>query len=65
MLDKFEHQIIALYSKGMTTRDIQEILTEMYRLDVNPSLISKITDKLLSEIEEWRSRPLKEKYFIV
>jgi len=52
MLDELEHQIIALYSKGMTTRDIQEILSEMYSFDVSPSLISKITDRILTRIEE-------------
>ena len=65
MLDEIEHQIVALYAKGMTTRDIQEILTEMYGFDVSPSLISKITDRVLPKFEEWQSRPLKEKYFIV
>lgn len=65
MLDEIENQIVALYSKGMTTRDIEEILSEMYGFEVSPSLISKITDRLLPEIEEWRSRPLKEKYFLI
>jgi len=65
MLDKLEHQIIALYSKGMTTRDIQEILSEMYGFDVSPSLISKITDRILPRIEEWLNRPLKDKYFLI
>ena len=65
MLDEIENQIVALYAKGMSTRDIQEILSEMYGFDISPSLISKITDRLLPEIEEWRSRPLKEKYFLI
>jgi len=65
MLDELEHQIIALYSKGMTTRDIQEILSEMYGFDVSPSLISKITDRILPRIEEWLNRPLKDKYFLI
>jgi len=47
MLNELEYQIIALYSKGMTIRDIQEILSEMYGFDVSPSLISKITDRIL------------------
>ena len=63
MLDELEHQIIVLYSEGMTTRDIQEILSEMYGFDISPSLISKITDRLLPRIKEWLSRPLKDKYF--
>ena len=65
ILDEIENQIVALYAKGMSTRDIQEILSEVYGFDVSPSLISKITDRLLPEIEEWRSRPLKEKYFLI
>lgn len=65
MLDEIENQIVALYAKGMTTRDIEEILSEMYGFEVSASLISKITDRLLPEIEEWRSRPLKEKYFLI
>ena len=65
MLDELERQIIALYSKSMTTRDIQEILSEMYGFDVSPSLISKITDRILPRIEEWLSRPLKDKYFLI
>ena len=51
MLDELKHQIIALYSKGMTTRDIQEILSEMYGFDVSPSLIFKITDRILPRIK--------------
>ena len=54
---------LALYSKGMTTRDIQEILSEMYGFDVSPLLISKITDRILPRIEEWLNRPFKDKYF--
>jgi len=65
MLDEIENQIVALYAKGMSTRDIEEILSEMYGFEVSASLISKITNRLLPEIEEWRSRPLKEKYFLI
>jgi len=65
MLDELEHQIIVLYSKGMTTRDIQEILSEMYGFDVGSSLISKITDRILPRIKEWPNRLLKDKYFLI
>jgi len=65
MLDELEHQIIALYSKSMTTRDIQEILSEIYGFDVSPSLISKIIDMILPRIKEWLNRPLKDKYFLI
>ena len=64
-VDELEHQIIVLYSKGVTTRDIQEILSEMYGFDVSPSLISKITDRILPRIKEWPNRPLKDKYFLI
>jgi len=64
-VDELEHQIIVLYSKGVTTRDIQEILSEMYGFDVGSSLISKITDRILPRIKEWPNRPLKDKYFLI
>jgi len=65
MLDEVENQITALYAKGMTTRDIRNIISEMYVFEVSPSLISKITDRILPKIREWQARPLKEKYFLL
>jgi len=65
MLDEMEKKIIALYAKGMSTRDIQELLTDMYGVDVSPSLISKITDRLLPKIEEWLNRPLDRIYPVI
>ena len=65
MLDEIENQITALYAKGMSTRDIQEILSDMYGFNVSPSLISRITDRILPRIKEWQARPLKEKYFLL
>ena len=65
MLDEVENQITALYAKGMSTRDIQEILFDMYGFEVSPSLISRITDRILPKIKEWQARPLKEKYFLI
>ncbi|WP_457571899.1 IS256 family transposase [Desulfovulcanus sp.] len=65
MLDEIEDQITALYAKGMSTRDIGEILSEMYGFEVSPSLISRITDRILPRIKEWQNRPLKEKYFLL
>ena len=52
MLDEIENQITVLYAKGMSTRDIQEILSDMYGFDISPSLISKITDRILPKIKE-------------
>ncbi|WP_457639503.1 transposase, partial [Persephonella sp.] len=62
MIDDLESKIVALYAKGMSTRDIQELLSDMYGMDISPSLISKITDRLLPKIEEWQNRPLDRIY---
>ena len=64
-INGLEEQIIALYSKGMSTRDIEAHINDIYGVDVSPSLISKITDKLLPQISEWPSRPLERVYPIV
>lgn len=47
VLDNLEDKIVALYSKGMTTRDIQDILGDMYGVELSPSLISRLTDRML------------------
>ncbi len=65
VLDDVEDKIVALYAKGMTTRDIQEILGDMYGMEISPSLISRLTDRVLPRLEEWQSRPLQERYVIV
>lgn len=54
----FDEKILALYAKGMTTRDIQQIVQELYGVDVSPSLISTITEDLDAEVTAWRTRPL-------
>ena len=65
VLDDVEDKIVAMYAKGMTTRDIQEILGDMYGMDISASLISRLTDRVLPRLEEWQSRPLQERYVIV
>jgi len=65
MLDELEAQIVALYAKGMSTRDIQELLSEMYGFEISASLISKITDRILPKLSEWQKRPLKERYLLL
>ena len=65
VLDDVEDKIVAMYSKGMTTRDIQEILGDMYGMEISTSLISRLTDRVLPRLEEWQSRPLQERYVIV
>jgi putative transposase len=54
----FDEKILALYAKGMTTRDIQEIVKELYSVDVSPTLISEITADLDAEVAAWRTRQL-------
>src|SRR6266496_4313982 len=64
-LDGFNDRIIALYARGLTTRDIRAHLREMYDVDVSPDLISRVTDAVLEELQEWQSRPLDRVYPVV
>jgi len=57
-LDGFDEKILALYAKGMTTRDIQEIVKELYGVEVSPALVSEITTDLDAEVTAWRTRRL-------
>ena len=61
----FDDQVIALYARGMTTRDIQAHLEELYGTEVSPALISRVTDAILEDVREWQSRPLDSVYPIV
>ena len=61
----FNEQIIALYSSGMTVRDIQAHLQDIYGVEVSPELVSRVTDNILTEVREWRNRPLSPIYPIV
>ena len=63
--NEFDKKIISLYARGMSTRDIQAELNELYGIDVSPSMISNITDKVLGSAAEWQSRMLDEVYPIV
>ena len=54
-----------MYPRGMTTRDIQGHLEEIYGVDVSPSLISQVTDAISEEVILWQNRPLDEVYPIV
>ena len=60
-----EDQVIALYARGMSTRDIQAQLAHLYGVDISPALVSNITDKLLPRITEWQQRPLAACYPVV
>jgi len=64
-LDGFNDRIIALYARGMTTRDIAAHLREMYDVDVSPDLISRVTDAVLEELADWQSRPLDRVYPVI
>ncbi len=64
-LEGFNERIIALYARGMTTRDIRAHLREMYDVDVSPDLISRVTDAVLEELAEWQSRPLDRVYPVI
>ncbi|MGF9714959.1 IS256 family transposase [Paenibacillus naphthalenovorans] len=60
-----EDQIISMYSKGMSTRDIQDHLNQLYGIDVSPTLISNVTAKIMPLIKEWQNRPLQNVYSVV
>ncbi len=60
-----EDQVISMYAKGMTTRDIQDHLNQLYGIEISPAMISTITNKLLPLIKEWQNRPLQEVYAVV
>lgn len=52
-----DSQILSLYAKGMTTREIVATFKEMYDADVSPTLISKVTDAVKEQVTEWQNRP--------
>ena len=61
----FDDRIVSLYARGMTTREIQSHLQEMYGVEVSPTLISDVTDAVVEEVKAWQSRPLEPVYAIV
>jgi transposase-like protein len=63
--NEIEEKVIAMYAKGNSTRDIQDILQELYGINVSPDTISKITDKVWPLVEAWQNRPLAEVYAIL
>lgn len=64
-LPGFDDQVISMYARGMSVREIQGHLQQLYGLNVSPDLISTITDEVLSEVEQWQQRPLEPMYPIV
>jgi Transposase, Mutator family len=63
--DGFDEQILALYAGGLTTREIQRHLRELYRVEVSDGLISEVTASIQDEVRAWQSRPLEELYVVV
>lgn len=64
-LEGFDEAVIHLYAKGLSVRDIQDHLKEIYKIEVSPDLISEVTDEVLKEVSAWQNRPLDEVYPIV
>ncbi len=63
--DGFDEQILALYGGGLTTREIQRHLRELYGVDVSDGLISDVTGSIADDVRAWQSRPLEELYVVV
>ena len=61
----FDDKIISMYARGMSTREIQGHLEEIYGIEVSPTLISNVTEAIVEEVKAWQSRPLEELYPIV
>ena len=64
-ISSIEDQVLSMYAKGMSTRDMEKHLESLYGMDVSPELISRITDRIIPMINEWQSRPLSAIYAIV
>jgi len=61
----FDDKIISMYARGMSTREIQGHLEEIYKVEVSPTLISNVTEAVIEEVKSWQSRPLDSVYPIV
>src|ERR687884_2083183 len=61
----FDDKIVSMYARGMSTREIQGHLRELYGMEVSPDLVSAVTDAVLDEVAEWRNRPLEALYPLV
>jgi len=64
-MPSIEDQVIALYARGVSTRDIGAHLHQIYGVDISPTLVSNLTDRLLPRVQEWQNRPLQTMYSIV
>src|ERR671927_556797 len=61
----FDDKIVSMYAQGMSTREIQGHLRELYGIEVSPDLVSAVTDAVLDEVTSWQSRPLDAVYPLV
>lgn len=64
-LGNFSDKVVSLYARGLTTREIEEHLAEMYGIEISPQFVSHATNKIKEQLEEWRARPLDRLYPIV
>src|SRR5947209_6182262 len=64
-LEGFDEKVLAMDARGMTTRDIQAQLQELYGVEVSPTLIANVTEAVMEEVRQWQSRPLEQVYPIV
>ena len=63
--DGFDSKILSMYARGLTTRDIQAQLHELYGVEVSPTLISNVTDAVIDEVRAWQARPLDPVYPVI
>jgi len=63
--DGFDEKILSMYARGMTTREIQGHLQQMYGVEVSPTLISTVTDAVMDEVKAWQNRPLEPIYGLI
>jgi putative transposase len=63
--DGFDDKILSMYARGMTVREIQAHLQEIYNIEVSPDLISTVTDEVITEVNEWNARPLDPIYLVL
>ena len=61
----FDDKIVSMYARGMSTREIQGHLRELYGIDASPDLVSAVTDAVLEEVAEWQNRPLEALYALI
>ncbi len=64
MSSRIEETIVGMYSRGMSTRDIEEQIRELYGVEVSESTVSTVTNRIADHIKEWQARPLEPVYFV-